>query len=307
MSQPWGDAPPSERDRRSYADAEPQPFWLDRGEAPEAQPALSGRGDADLAIVGGGLSGLWAAILAKERDPARDVVLLESETAGHGASGRNGGFILSSLTHGISNGLSRLDPGDVETLERLGRENLAETAATLERLGIDCDLELTGDVLVALEPYEEDELATEAAVLSRFGHDVELLDRAAVRAELDSPTYRAGLWVKSSGGIVDPARLVWGLRRAGLELGVRIHERTRVSGIARRGGGVELRADGGTVAASRALLATSAYRSPVGAVRRRIVPVYDYVLVTEPLSAAQREAIGWPRRQGFGDGANQFH
>jgi len=308
MTLPWGDGPPSDRDRLSYADAEPRPFWLDRDSAPEPLPALTGRHDAGLAIVGGGLSGLWAAVLAKEREPSLDVVLLESETIGGGASGRNGGFILSSLTHGVSNGLSRLDPDEVETLERLGRDNLAETAATVERLGIDCDLELTGDVLVALEPHEEKELTAEARALRRFGHEVAELDRAAVRAELDSPTFRAGIWVKSSGGVVDPARLVSGLRRAALGLGVRIHERTRVTGIARRRrGGIELRASGGTLVAERAVLATSAYRSPVAAVRRRIVPVYDYVLVTEPLTAARRDAIGWRRRQGFGDSANQFH
>jgi len=308
MTTPWGEAPPSDRDRRSYAEAEPRPYWLDRPEAPEPSPPLSGASEADLAIVGGGLSGLWAAVLAKEEAPGLDVVLLESETIGAGASGRNGGFILSSLTHGIANGLSRLSAEDVAALERLGRENIAATAATLERHRIECDLELTGDILVALEPHEEDELAAAAETLRRFGHDAELLDSGAVRAELDSPTYRAGLWTTTSGGIVDPARLVWGLRRAAIDLGVRIHERTHVGGISgTRSSGIELRAGAGSVAARRALLATSAYRSPIGRVRRRIVPVYDYVLVTEPLSSAQRDAIGWRRRQGVGDSANRFH
>lgn len=306
MSGPWGSAPPSERDRRSYADAEPRPFWLDRADAPAPAAPLEGQAACDLAIVGGGLSGLWAAVLAKEDDPGRDVVLCEAEAVGFGASGRSGGFILSSLTHGISNGLARFGD-ELAALERLGRENLAQTAATLGRYGIDCDLELTGDIAVALESHEEAWLAEQAEALRRFGHDAELLDAEAMRSEVRSPTYRAGLWTRTSGGVVDPARLVWGLRRVALGLGVRLFEGTAVTGISRRGAGIALRTAGGSVAARQALLATSAYRPLLRRVRRRIVPVYDYVLVTEPLSAQQRESIGWRRRQGIGDSANRFH
>lgn len=306
MSAPWSADPPSARDRLSYADAEPRPFWLDRDDAPEPKPPLVGGEETDLAIVGGGLSGLWAAVLAKEDDPSRDVVVCESQTVGFGASGRSGGFILSSLTHGIANGVSRFGD-EIDALERLGRENLAQTAATLERYGVDCDLELTGDIAVALEPHEEAWLVEQAEALGRFGHEVELLDAEAMRAEVRSPTYRGGLWTRTSGGVVDPARLVWGLRRVALDHGVRLHEGTGVTGIARRGAGVGLRTASGEVTARRALLATSAYRPLLRRVRRRIVPVYDYVLVTEPLSAEQRDAIGWRRRQGIGDSANRFH
>lgn len=306
MSTPWGSEPPSERDRRSYAEAELRPFWLDRDEIPEPAPPLDGDTQTDLAIVGGGLSGLWAALLAKEDDPSRDVILCESQTVGCGASGRNGGFIVSSLTHGIANGLSRF-PDEIDALERLGRQNLERTAATLERYGIDCDLELTGDIAVALEPHEEQWLVEQAEALGRFGHEVEHLDAERMRAEVRSPTYRGGLWTRTSGGIVDPARLVWGLRRVALGLGVRLFEHTAVTGLARRGSGISLRTPNGEVRARQALLATSAYRPLLRRVRRRIVPVYDYVLVTEPLTAQQREAVGWKRRQGIGDSANRFH
>src|SRR4051795_3782789 len=87
-------------------------------------PPLRGRVDADLCIVGGGFTGLWAALHAKADDPARDVAVLEADTIGFGASGRNGGFLLGSLTHGIENGLSRFRD-EIAALERLGRENLA--------------------------------------------------------------------------------------------------------------------------------------------------------------------------------------
>lgn len=111
---------------RALADAEPLPFWLDAPRRPIALPALVNREDCDLAIVGGGYSGLWTALLAKERDPARDVVLIESNAVGWAASGRrNGGFCAASLTHGLGNGLARW-PDEMQALQRLGEDNLRQ-------------------------------------------------------------------------------------------------------------------------------------------------------------------------------------
>jgi glycine/D-amino acid oxidase-like deaminating enzyme len=303
---PWPSAPPSEPHRRAYADAEPRPFWLDRPERPPASAPLEGRVEADLAIVGGGLGGLWAAVLAKEDDPSCDVVVLEADAVAAGATGRSGGFVNSSLTHGIATGRSRF-PEELPLLERLGRESFDRIVVALEHHRIGCDLELTGELSVALEPHEEGWLAEEAEELGRLGHDAALLDRDAVRAELDSPLYRAGLWQRSGAGIVDPAKLAWGLARAARELGARLHERTPVTTLRNAGTAVELTTPAGSVLATRALLATGAFRSPLAQVRRRIVPVWDYVLVTEPLDPAQWEAVGWDRRQGVSDVANQFH
>ena len=284
----------------------PRSFWLDSKDAPALCAPLEGATETDLAVVGGGLAGLWAAILAKEDEPSRDVVLLEADAVAHGATGHSGGFIVSSLTHGVNNGLARF-AGEMPVLERLGRENFDETRASLERYAIDCDLELSGELTVALEPHEEAWLAEEAETLRRFGHDAVLLDAEAVRAEVRSPTYRAGVWQRSSAGILQPAKLAWGLKRAALELGVRIFEGSRVTGLRPAGGGVELATRQGRVTAARALLTTGAFRSPVRAVRRRIVPVWDYVLVTEPLDAARLASLGWAHRQGVGDSGNQFH
>jgi glycine/D-amino acid oxidase-like deaminating enzyme len=257
-------------------------------------------------VVGGGLSGLWAAIQAKEDEPSREVVLLEADRVAHGATGHSGGFILSSLTHGVTNGLARF-PGELPLLERLGRENLEQTVAALERYGVSCDLELSGEMKVALEPHEKAWLADEGAALRRLGHDAVLLDAEEVRAEVRSPLYRAGLWQRSGAGILHPAKLAWGLKRTALSLGVRVFEGSPVIGLRSAGGGLHLSTPDARVRAHGAVLTTGAFRSPVRAVRRRIVPVWDYILVTEPLDAARLASLGWTHRQGISDAGNQFH
>ncbi|MCW3814672.1 FAD-binding oxidoreductase [Micromonospora sp. DR5-3] len=297
---------------RALTDAAPVPYWLDRPERPDPLPPLTGTHDADLLVVGGGYSGLWTALLAKEADPDRDVLLVEAGTCGWAASGRNGGFCAASLTHGLANGVDRF-PGEIDELERLGRENLAAIAATVARYGIDCDFERTGEMAVAVEPYQIAGLAEDAELARRYGHDVRLLDRDEVRAEVASPTYLGGMWDRDRVAMLDPAKLAWGLRRAALDLGVRLHEHTRVTGLAGDGGGLRAATAGGpdgapgTVRARRVVLASNAFPPLLRRLRAWLVPVYDYTLMTEPLSAAQREAVGWANRQGLADVGNQFH
>jgi glycine/D-amino acid oxidase-like deaminating enzyme len=292
---------------RSLVDAAPVSFWLDSPDRPEPAAPLRERTEADLAIVGGGYTGLWTALLAKQADPSRDVLLLEGRRVGWAASGRNGGFCAASLTHGSANGLARY-PADVPTLDRLGRENLDAIEATVGRYGIDCHFERTGELSVAVEPYQVDELREEAAAAERSGERATFLDRDGVRAEVDSPTYLAGLWQPDTTALVDPARLAWGLRDACLQLGVRVHENTSVSTLTRDGAGVRLTCDtGGDVRAQQVALGSNAFPALVRRLRLYTVPVYDYVLVTEPLSQQQRAAIEWANRQGIGDTGNQFH
>ncbi|HZG94418.1 MAG TPA: FAD-dependent oxidoreductase [Mycobacteriales bacterium] len=253
-----------------------------------------------IAVVGGGYTGLWTALRAKERDPRADVVLVEGHRIGWAASGRNGGFCSASLTHGRANGVARF-PAELAALERLGQANLDAMQATVERYGIDCEWERTGELAVAVEQWQVDELTDAAA------HGGLLLDTAAVRREVDSPTYLAGLWDKESCALVHPAKLAWGLRRVCLELGVRIYEDTPVRSVRRVGDHVELATRTGRIVADRVVLGTNAFPPLVRRMKPYIVPVYDYVLMTEPLSAEQRAAVGWHNRQGIGDSANQFH
>jgi glycine/D-amino acid oxidase-like deaminating enzyme len=234
------------------------------------------------------------------------VVVLDAGRCGEGASGRNGGFLDASLTHGLANGLSRF-AGEMETLERIGAENFAGLAEDLRRHEIDCEYEPTGTLEVALEPYQVRTLAEDAELERRFGHDAVVLDADGVRAEVRSPTYLGGLWLRDTTALVHPGKLGDGLRRAAAAAGVQVHEHSAVHGVAPDGAGVRVSAGSGAVRARRALLGTSAYPPLLRALRRYVAPVYDYALMTEPLSAAQMATIGWSRRQGIGDMSNQFH
>ncbi|NUK35979.1 FAD-dependent oxidoreductase [Streptomyces lunaelactis] len=291
----------------SLSDAQPVSYWLDDPAKPGALPALTGDEHCDLLVVGGGYSGLWTALLAKERDPGRDVVLIEGHEVGWAASGRNGGFCAASLTHGLGNGIARW-PGELAKLEELGDRNLDAIEAAVATYGIDCDFERTGEIDVATEPHQLEELHEmheEAAGLGFTG--LELLDQDAVRAEVNSPTFLGGLWDRRGVAMLHPAKLAWGLKQACLDLGVRLYENTRGLDLGSSGAGMAVRTPYGRVFARRVALGTNIFPSLVKRVRPYTVPVYDYALMTEPLSAEQLAAVGWKRRQGLGDSANQFH
>lgn len=288
------------------AEASPAPYWLDRPERPAARPRLVEDTEADLVVIGGGFTGLWAAVQAAEEQPGRAIVLLEAERIAEGATGRNGGFCAASLTHGLANGHERFTE-ELPTLLRMGRETLDAIEAAVARHGIDCNFERTGELDVATAPWQVEALAEEHALARSLGLDWRLLDREQVRAEVASPTYLAAIDDADGVALVDPARLAWGLAVAAERLGVRIFEQSPAEALDRDGTAVRVRTPHGRVRAAKALVATAAgppVRRSIGAY---VVPVWDYALMTEPLAPDVRASLGWVRRQGIGDAANRFH
>jgi glycine/D-amino acid oxidase-like deaminating enzyme len=132
--------------------AKPKSFWLDRPDAPPARKPLRGDLTCDLAVIGGGFTGLWTALLAKQANPGRSVVVVEGNRVGWAASGRNGGFCDASLTHGAANGRERFGD-EFAALQRLGEQNLTAIQTAVGQLGIDCGFERTGTLEVATVPY----------------------------------------------------------------------------------------------------------------------------------------------------------
>jgi glycine/D-amino acid oxidase-like deaminating enzyme len=290
---------------KSLSNVELKPFWLDDPDRPEALPSLTSSTTADLVIIGGGFTGLWTALLAKEADPSRDVVLLEANEVGSGASGRNGGFVDASLTHGIENALERW-PNEIRKLAALGHENLNAIAAAVSSFNIDCDLLHSGELIVALEPYQVKELCSFPETVASYGEKYEWLDRDQTRALVNSPTYLGALYDPTV-IMVNPARLAWGLRKACLDLGVRLYEHSPAAQLNKEDRTIVVRTAHGQIQARRVALATNAFPPLLKRLSYYVVPVYDYVLVTEPLTLSQRDSIGWKGRQGVGDAGNQFH
>lgn len=292
---------------RHLKDAQPDLYWLDADPLePSAHSALFGEVHADLAIVGAGYTGLWTALLAKEKHPEWRVIIIEMRETGAGASGRNGGFCNYSLTHGWTNGKRRF-PDEMDVISRLGRENLEAIEETIKRYNIQCNWEWTGELRVAIEPWQLEGMREEADERNRIGDDVEFLDKAAVQERVHSPIYEGGLFDHDGTALVDPARLVWGLEKACLALGVQIFENSQVQWLENVEEGVLLHTAYGFAKAPRVALATNVFPSLQKKLKKYVVPVYDYQIVTEPLSKEQLLSIGWSEREGISDSGHQFH
>jgi glycine/D-amino acid oxidase-like deaminating enzyme len=297
---------PRKETLRSIADATPLPFWLDDPIRPAPKPELNKNISTDLLIIGAGFTGLWTALLAKEENPLREVVILEADEVASGASGRNGGFMDASITHGLQNGLARW-PAEFPTLLKMGLANLDEIESTIKRLGVDCDYLRTGDVSMASEPYQVEDLISEMEIAARFNIKSEFYDRDQVQVIVKSPLFIAGLNHPDHAALVNPAHLAWGLRKACLDAGVQIYEHSPVTKLIEENNTVIAHAQYGRVRASRVALATNAFPPLIKRLSYYVIPVYDYVLVTEPLTNIQRESVGWYEREGISDASRQFH
>jgi glycine/D-amino acid oxidase-like deaminating enzyme len=281
-------------------------YWSATVPARQPQP-LAGELAADVVVIGGGYTGLWTALTLVERNPLIRVVVCERDTVGFGASGRNGGFLDPSLTHGPANGLAHF-PDEIDRLQRLADDNYAGMVDFFARHEIACDFEATGMLDVAVAAHQVDELRDSAQLYRRHGERAEFLDADEVAEHLRSPKAMAGLHRPDAGGVLNPARLAAELARVASAAGVAIHERTPVTGVKAARGGVVATTPAGKVHASSAVLATNAYSGQtLRRTNRHYIPVHDYILVTEPLAPDLLASLGWKRRQGVGDAGNQFH
>ncbi|HWU33440.1 MAG TPA: FAD-dependent oxidoreductase [Marmoricola sp.] len=268
-------------------------FWQEEAGPTVGYPQLTASLTADLVVVGGGYLGLWSALLAKLRDPSRRVVLLEAETIGWAASGRNGGFCEASITHGDTNGQVRW-PAEFPVLKRLGVENLVAFEQNVHDLGIDCQWERTGVLEVAVEPHQVGWLQEYPSPMGA----------EETRAIINSPLFLGGD-LNMEIALVQPARLARELARVASERGVEIYENSAATGLHSDGRGVSTSRAG--VRTDQVLLATNVFPGLLRRTRPLTVPVYDYIVMTEPLSSEQMDAIGWSARCGLADMANQFH
>jgi glycine/D-amino acid oxidase-like deaminating enzyme len=271
-------------------------YWLDTSAPFGSATAAPVQGRCDVAVIGGGLTGCSAA-LALAKKGAR-VVLLEAETIGHAASGRNGGMcnngfaqdyglMSAKLGKEVADRLYRAFDAGVDTVERLVAEE-----------NIDCSFARVGKLKLAAKPEHYDKLARSQALLAaNVDPDTEMVSRAGLIDEVGSDRFYGGLIYRKSAGM-HVGRFVRGLAEAAARRGVEMHERTPMTGLRRAaGGGHQIDTPKGRLHASQVLLASgTSHTGPLGWIRRRIVPVGAFLIVTEPLPKETLDRL-LPRRR----------
>ncbi|MEO8200225.1 MAG: FAD-dependent oxidoreductase [Gemmatimonadota bacterium] len=271
--------------------------------------ALESHVETDVAIIGGGLTGLWTALSIKELSPATDVIVLEKNSVAYGASGRNAGMLSETIDHNHALAIEHFGESGAAQLARLGQDNVDQMIAFLARHAIECDYQPTGRLMVALTDRQLAECRNTVATARKLGVTTHaMLTSEEMRGELDSPLYLGGASV-AGGGILNPVKLVEGLKRVALTNGIRVNERTGVDRIEMgRNASATIHAGAYRVNARRVVLATNAYSHHLEPrLLHRFIPLYDYILVSEPLTPAQHQSIGWQHRQGVTDGRTFFN
>jgi glycine/D-amino acid oxidase-like deaminating enzyme len=289
------------------ADFTEKSYWL--GTRPyQPGEALEGELEADVAIIGGGYTGMTSAYFLKQAEPGLRVALLEAEVAGFGASGRNAGFAMTKI--GMMHSITALRFGKARAIEA---HEYAERAVGLVRelvgeLGFDCDYEHPGYLWVATSEKLRRRLYKEIELVHRLGiSGINLIDAHELRQRVNSPLYVGGAWWEPNCGLVNPAKLAWSWRETIAAQGVEVFERTPVTEVVRRGSISELRTPRGRVRAGKVVFATNAWSHQFSALATKQVPVWTYIVLTEPLDDAQRAAIGWRGREGVEDFRDLVH
>ncbi len=270
-------------------------------------PPLKGRKKVDVAIVGGGFTGLSTAHFLKQASPGLDVALLEGEVIGHGASGRNGGF--SMTLFGLTLSITALRFGKAKAREsHLYMERAVDLLQELiSTLGMDCDYEHPGFLRVATSEKYRKRILHEIELADSLGiKGIEWMEKDQLAQELRSPQY-LGAWWEPRCGILNPAKLAWEWKKVIEPQGVEVFERTPVTEIRREGGKVLLSTPWGEVEADKVVLATNAYSHLIPMLKRKQVPVWTHIVMTEPLKEEHFREIGWKGRQGIEDARNLVH
>lgn len=280
-------------------------FWFDAaglyGQPPH--PPLQAAIKADIAIVGGGFTGLSSAYHLKKKFPEQRIVLLESAYCGYGASGRNGGMAIP--IHPVAFSIAQEQGPEAArkflSLNSQGLDLIKDLAASH---GVHCDLEETGILILGMEEKHLENLAEWNQTAQQIGIQSKLLGRSEIEKELQTQRYAGGLNLQP-GGILNPAKLARGLKTVVEGMGVEVFERTRVVSIA-PGSRVRIRTEEGAVESPVLVLATNGYSAKLGFFKNRFIPLCNYVIATEPLTPGQLESIGWSGRQMLWDTRVEF-
>ncbi len=289
--------------RTNYADVS---FWL--ATAPPYQPSapLQGTIEVDVAIIGGGFTGLSTAYHLLRAEPSMKVAVLEREIVGFGASGRNGSFAMTLMGLGID--IMALLKGKQAALEghRYMERAVDRLGELVEEHRLDCDYIRPGFLRMATVPAHVRKIQKQIELCHKLGiTGIEWLERDAAQAQVRSERY-LGAWWEPRLALINPVKLVREMKRVAQALAAHIYEHSPVLEIT-RGVHLVLRTPGGQVQARKLVFATNAYSHLFPMLRRKQIPAWTYMIATEPLTEPQLAAIGWQNRQGVEDARNLIH
>lgn len=283
------------------SDAATISYWLETsGDDLTPRPPLDGSVEADVAILGAGYTGLWTAWYLKRRDPSLRIVVVEREVAGFGASGRNGAWCAPGLNISIGR-LARLHGDDAaRRMQQATFDAVDEVGRACDEAGIDAGFHKGGEIDIARGPHGVPALEDAFDEYRRFGFGdrYRLLEAHELAARIRVAGAVRAL-VTDDAAVIHPGRLVRGLARAVERVGVRIFEGTAVTGFRQRdaSGRAALETGRGDVRAPFVVLAGEAYLTELAALHRQLMPVWSLIVLTEPLTDAQWDEIGWANRE----------
>jgi len=288
---------------KDYSD---KSFWLATYGEYTPNPPVKGDLSVDVAIIGGGFTGLATAYNLRKDDPGMKVAVLEAEVVGFGASGRNGGF--SMTLFGLEPAVTKSLFGQQRTVEahRYMERAVDYVDALVKEHKIESDYEFPGFLRAATTPGYVKRIQHDLEILTSMGvTGIEWIEAEKIRAEVDSPLFLGGWWEPRC-GLLNPAKQARELKRIAMQAGANIYEETPVAEI-KRNGKFTLTTPGGTVTAEKVVFATNAYSHLFPGLRSKQVPAFTHMVVTEPLTEKQLATIGWKGRQGIEDARNLVH
>lgn len=281
----------------------PISFWHETVPVTPGQP-LDHDLTCDVAVVGGGFTGLSAAYHLKRQAPGLDVALIEREVVGHGASGRNGGFAMPLLGWDLLHTAKKLGEENAGTAYRFMYGAVEHVKRIVAQHAIDCDLEATGYLLLNTCPARTRRARREIALAHRLGFAHEWLEGGALDEYIRGPHFHSGVFDPRP-CVLNPAKLARGMKRIIEGLGVRVFEQTPLDALT-DGDPLVLRTPGGRIHARHAVMAVNGYGASLGFLESRILPVHTYIVLTEPLTGEQLDAVGWRTKRASLETARNF-
>lgn len=281
-------------------------YWIETSHRDPA-PSLKGGHRFDVAIIGGGYTGLWTAFHLLKAEPTMSVAILEAGHIGFGASGRNGGFAMTLLDMS----LARLRSNHGDEAARAAHSAVAlsveEIGETITSEGIDCEWRQGGLMVVATNRSQLVRIEADLEAATELGLDgFSWLDANQAQSVVHSPTYRAALREEHC-GVVHPAKLARGLAKVVESMGAAIYEYSAVDRVESCGSGVRVSTRHGSVECDQVILATNAWAAHQAQTAKRVVPLYTYITLTEPLSDSMWDSVGWDNHCGIEDKRNYVH